>query len=236
MLHAIEPNVRAAGLSSGGGSVVDVSRWTKASDLRAFAQQLLGGRMPSLLNAGNDFNDNNVLRDQPAKVNNVAGAIDIQNFFEELDWLQAPGDALSYATHLTLSPLANVPAKKALFQFPFGDQTVPNPQESNLIRAAGSMASSTLFRNDAANAFAKQLGQTLPADPHAFLVNVSTQVSAVVAIAAQQQFAQYLQSDGAKIPDANVLINALIKQLSPFPLPAVTVFQTPTAYLETLNF
>ena len=98
------------------------------------------------------------------------------------------------------------------------------------------LASTTLFRNDTASSLARQLGQSLPANPHAFLVNLSTTLSSVVAEAAQQQFAQYLTSDGAKIPDANAIINALIKQLSPFPLPTVTVFQTPTSYLETLDF
>ena len=236
MLHAIDPDVRVAALSSGGGSIVDVARWTTKGDLRSFAQDLLGTHVPSLLNAGKDFNDNFVLRDQPAKVNNVAGAIDVQDFFTLLDWLHAPGDALSYAPHLKLSPLPNVAAKKALFQFPFGDLTVPNPQESALIRAAGMLDSSVEFHPDAtALSLAKLLGQPLPADPHAFLVELTTTVSAGIATAAQQQFAQYLAADGAKIPDGNALINALIKQLSPIPV-TVNVFQTPTSYIEVLNF
>src|SRR5262249_29930611 len=192
--------------------------------------------MPSLVNNGMDFNDNNVLRDQPVRVNDVTGAIDIQNFFGEMDWLQASGDPLSYGPHLSLSPLANMTAKKVLFQFPYGDQTVPNPQESELIRSSGMLASTTLFRNDTASSLARQLFQSLPANPPAFLGNVSTTLSSVAAEAAQQQFAQYLTLDGAKIPDANAIINALIKQLSPFPLPVVTVFEAPTSYLETLDF
>ena len=236
MLTAIDPNVRAAGLSSGGGSIVDISRWTKAGDLRAFAQGLLGGHMPSLLNAGTDFNDNFVLRDQPAKVNSVDGAPAIQDFFNTLDWLQAPGDPLSYTPHLNISPLANVPAKKVLFQFPFGDHTVPNPQESEFIRGEGMLTSTTEFRSDTAANLARTLGQTLPADPHAFLVNVSTPVTGAIAYAAQQQFAQYLASNGATMPDANALLNALIRQLLPLPITVNGVFQTPTAYVEALNF
>ena len=192
--------------------------------------------MPSLLNAGKDFNDNFVLRDQPAKVNNVDGAIDIQDFFTVLDWLQASGDPLSYAPHLKVSPLPNVPAKKVLFQFPFGDRTVPNPEESALIRAAGMLDSTTVFRNDTATTLAQPLGQTLPADPHAFLVNLSAPVPGAIATAAQQEFAQYLAADGARIPDANALLNALIRQLLPMPITVNGVFQTPTSYLETLNF
>ena len=47
--------------------------------------------------------------------------------------------------------------------------------------------------------------------------------------------AQYLASDGARIPDTNALLNALIRQLLPLPI-TVNVFQTPTAYIEALNF
>jgi hypothetical protein len=236
MLHTIDPNVRAAGLSSGGGSIVDIARWTKAGYLRVFAQDLLGSHMPSLLNAGADFNDNFVLRDQPAKVNNVDGALAVQDFFNVLDWLQASGDPLSYTPHLNTSPLANVPAKKALFQFPTGDRTVPNPQESELIRGAGMLSSTTVFRNDTATSLAQTLRLTLPADPHAFLVNLSAPVTIAIAAAAQQEIAQYLASDGARIPDTNALLNALLRQvLGPLPI-TVNVFQTPTSYIEALNF
>jgi hypothetical protein len=236
MLHAVDPNIRAAGLSSGGGSIVDISRWTQAGDLRSFAQDLLGNHMPSLLNAGSDFNDNFVLRDQPAKVNSVDGALQVQDFFNTLDWLSAPGDPLSYTPHLNTTPLPNVPAKKVLFQFPFGDKTVPNPQESEFIRGAGLLSSTTEFRNDTATSLARTLGQTLPSDPHAFLVNLTTPVTGAIAFAAQQQFAQFLASDGKTIPDANALLNALIRQLLPLPITINGVFQTPTAYVEGLNF
>jgi hypothetical protein len=236
MLTAVDPNVRAAGLSSGGGSIVDISRWTQAGDLRAFAKDLLGNHVPSLLNNGADFNDNFVLRDQPAKVNTVDGAPAIQDFFNTLDWLSAPGDPLSYTPHLNTTPLANVPAKKVLFQFPLGDRTVPNPEESAFIRGAGLLSSTTEFRNDTATTLARTLGQTLPSDPHAFLVNLTTPVTGAIAVAAQQQFAQYLSSDGKTIPDANALLNALIRQLLPLPITVNGVFQTPTAYVEALNF
>jgi hypothetical protein len=57
--------------------------------LRALAISLVTDRTPSVANGGpSNFNDNYILRNQPPKVNNVRGAIDIQNMFEDLEWLQ----------------------------------------------------------------------------------------------------------------------------------------------------
>src|SRR5262249_24575332 len=154
-----------------------------------------------------------VLRNQPAKVNDVAGAIEVQNFFATMDWMQSSGDPLSYATHLALSPLPNVPAKKAMFLIATGDRTVPNPQESSLIRAAGMLSTTSLFRNDLAAAVAKTFGQPLPDDPHAFLVNLTSFASSLVANAAQQIVSGYLSSNGATIPQdaVNAQIRALLR-------------------------
>jgi hypothetical protein len=228
-LHAVEPGISVAALSSGGGSIVDVGRWTEAAFLHTIIRDILGGRSPSLLNNGDDFNDNYVLRNQPVKVNDVAGAIDLQNFMATMEWLQSGGDPLSYATHLALTPLPNVPVKKALFLIAVGDQTVPNPQESSLIRAAGMLSSTALFRNDLVAPAAKALGQPLPADPHAFLVNVTSFASTLVAGAAQQVVAGYLMANGATIPlDA---VNAQARLLL-----RLNLFDMPADYIENLNF
>ena len=222
MLHAVDPNIQVAALCSGGGSNIDIGRWTQDSVLRGLLTSLAGERTPSLLNNGTDFNDNYVLRNQPVLVNNVTGAIDLQNLFANIEWLQTGGDPLSYATHLTLSPLPNVPAKQALFLIPEGDRTVPNPQESALIRAAGMLSSTSLYRYDLAAPLAKRFGFTLPADPHTFLVDITSAATAMIANAAQQVVATFLSSNGATIPTESVL--------------GLQVLQTPTAYLETLNW
>ncbi len=192
MLHAVDENILVAALTSGGGSIVDISRWTQLPLLHDLARDLFAARVPSLLNEPNDFDDSYVLRNQPVKVNNVPGAIDLQNDFAVIEWLGTGGDPLSYATHLTLSPLPNVPAKQALFLFAEGDQTIPNPQESALIRAAGMLSSSIVYRYDLAAPAAKKLGFILPADPHTFLVDVTTTATQLVAGAAQQIVAGYL--------------------------------------------
>lgn len=66
---AIEPAVRAAALNVGGGSVVDIARWSLA--FRSWAADFLRLRMPPLLNRGDDFNENYVLRYRPLKVNQI---------------------------------------------------------------------------------------------------------------------------------------------------------------------
>jgi hypothetical protein len=55
-------------------------------------------------------------------VNDVRDAIEFQNMFAELDWLQAAGDPLSYAPHLSNSPLANSFARPTLFLYTFGEK------------------------------------------------------------------------------------------------------------------
>jgi uncharacterized protein (TIGR03437 family) len=229
MLHAVDSRVRAAALNVGGGSAVDISRWAPA--FHSFAQQAVGGRIPSLLNAGSDYNENYALRNQLAKVNNVSGAIEIQDMFGELEWLQASGDPLSYAPHLTLTPLANVSAKPTLFLYDLGDQSVPNPQHSALIRAAGMFNSSTLYRADLAGPVAASVCCTLPADSHGYLADNTNPAALIISKTAQQEVAGFLASDGQTIPDAN----AIFKQLLGFSTSAI-VFETPGRDLETLNF
>src|SRR5207247_8826471 len=84
LLTALEPDLPVVTLNVGGGSVVDISRWSPA--FQGLLRLALATRQPSLLNVGNtDYNENYVLRDQPAKSNNVPGAIDIQHYFERVD-------------------------------------------------------------------------------------------------------------------------------------------------------
>ena len=216
-------------LNVGGGPVLDITRWSP--DYNSLAQGLVAGTVPSLLNAGTGYNENYVLRDQPAKINDVAGAIAIQNFFEQLNWLQTSGDPLSYAPHLTLTPLTNVPVKAALFTYAVGDAQVPNPQGSALIRAAGMFNTSTLYRADLAAPVLAPLCCKLPPNNHNFLFNFGSPATSIVAEAAQQQMAEFLASAGATIPDANTVFQKLL----PFSSSA-TVFDTPGINLETLNF
>jgi uncharacterized protein (TIGR03437 family) len=179
--------------------------------------------MPPLLNAGGDFNENYVLRGEPARTNDVAGAIDIQNLFETSEWLQMSGDPIAYAAHLKLAPLAGAGLKRVLWQFARGDRTVPNPQNSALIRAAGMREDSRLYRHDLARAVAPELSE----NPHAFLVDIQSAPGFAIAAAAQQQMAGFFAADGLQIPDVNKLVPLLFGR---------NVFETPTSLPEDFGF
>jgi len=209
LLTALETNLPVVTLNAGGGSVIDIARWSPA--FRPLLAQGLG--------LSSDFNENYVLRDQPVKVNDVPGAIAIQDTLELIDWADAPGDPLAYAPLLRASPLKGVPGKRVLFQFATGDQTVPNPTESALVRAAGMRESTWVFRNDLAQA----AFPSLPADPHAYLTNVLSGGPALsIALATQTQIAGFFASNGTMIPDPNT--NGL------------NYFEVPAMLPETLGF
>jgi hypothetical protein len=212
---ALEPSVRAAGLSVGGGPVVDISRWSKS--FHSDAVRFLSSRTPSLLNNGGDYIDDYVLRDQPAKVVTTPGAIAIQNYFEFGEWLQTSGDPLAYAPHLRPKPV--------LWQFARGDESVPNPTNSHLIREAGMQATSVLYRAD----LARQTAPDLPENPHSFLADLTSPTTLAIAGAAQGQIAGFLKSDGATIPDANTTaIQALF--------PGLMIFEKAPPLPEDLGF
>lgn len=225
VFNALEPGVRAAAFNVGGGSVIDLARWSPA--FRPLVAMSLGLRTPTLLNMGGDFNENYVLRDQPARINDVAGAIDIQNVLELYDWLGMPGDPVAYAPHLNASPLPGLPAKRVLWQIARGDRTVPNPSSTILIRAANMRDSTWLYRHDVARAALPEL----PVNPHPYLVlfveldgntiQLPSRAGLLLSDLAQQQIARFLALDGGQIPDPNgILLRALFGQ-NLFEVPAV---------------
>lgn len=205
ILTAIEPSIAAATLNVGPGATIEAARWV--SD-RTGVAEMLALRKPSPLNKGKDFDESYVLRDQPVKVNDVPGAIDIQNVLETFEWIRMPGDPMAYAPHLRASPLAGVPPKRVLFQFARGDQGVPNPTSSAFIRAAGMREWAILYRHDLARAAVPEL----PADPHAFEENFGKLSAATIARASQTLTARFLAgaegcgSDEPCIPDVSELL------------------------------
>lgn len=133
---AVEPSVATGVLSVAGGAQMDMTRWSPVVR-PAFGWPIFADRTPALSpNLGDQFEEDYVLRDQPVKVTRVAGALELQNLYEAVGWIYAPGDQLSYASHLRASTLPGVPIKRVLFQMAKGDQTVPNPTASALVRAA----------------------------------------------------------------------------------------------------
>ena len=219
LLHAIEPAVQTAALTAGPGSVVEAGR---LGTFRPLLQMYLGSRQPSLLNAGTNFDENLPLRWQAVRVNDVPGAIEIQDTLDRLDWIEIPGAPHAFAPHLKSSPLAGGPYKPTLLQFAWGDQTVPNPQNSLLIRAANAWETSIVYRADKAHAIAP----SLPVNPHTFLFGFDSLAALPISIAGQQQIAGFMLSSGKTIPDPNEVVQPTYK---------TDLFEPATLELELLN-
>ena len=239
LFQAVEPAIKAAVLNGAGGTSVDVARLSITG--RPLAIEYLRSINPALLNVppppNGNFNDNYVFRDTSPVENHVPGAMAIQAAFEAADWLGMLGDPLSYAPHLTQSPLAGVPPKSTLFQFGFGDLEVPNPTESAVIRAADAQSSAWFLRFDNAAVIEpdlkgvglKEVG--FPILPHRALSNPNIfdyPHETPLALAEQQQVAAYFASDGTTNPDPNPFLTA--------PFAGQLLFEIPKTLPEQLNF
>ncbi len=189
----IEPDVRAGVVNVPGGSFSDISRLSP--DFRPLAGLLLAVHVPSLINVGGlTFNDNEPLRNQPPVINTVPGATAIQAFFDNSEWLGQAGDPVAWASFIRKSPLKGEKKKGIIIQFARGDETVPNPTTTAIIRSGSLADRTTLFRNDLAFA----LGVGFPKNPHGFLTNLAAPLPVInVAVATQRQIALFFASDGA---------------------------------------
>ena len=218
----VEPAVHVGVLNVPGGSITEIARLSPS--FRPLVGIALATRVPSLYNAVpnatfTNFNEDMPLSGQPPLVDTVPGADAIQNTLDQQIWAQAPADPVAWASSIRAQPLAGNAPKSVIVQFAKGDETVPNPTASALIRAGGLEDRATYFRNDLA--FATVPGYTVT-NPHTFLSNISG-ASGPLAFAAQQQIATFLASGGAVTIDPD----------GPGPL-----FETPIAgpLPEMLNF
>ena len=192
----VEPAVHAGVLNVPGGSITEIARLSPS--FRPLVGISLATRVPPLYNAVPDpfftnFNENMPLSGQPPLVDTVPGADAIQNTLDQQIWAQTPADPVAWASHIRADPLSGNDPKAVIVQFAKGDETVPNPTASALIRAGGLEDRATYFRNDLA--YATVPGYTVK-NPHTFLSNIGG-ASGPLAVAAQQQIATFLASGGA---------------------------------------
>jgi hypothetical protein len=196
---AVEPNVRLGVPNVPGGPIIEIARLSPA--FRGLVTLSLLNRTPTLINLpGFAFNENMPLRNLPPVIDTVPGASAIQRLIEWSEWATQAGNPAAYAVHLRSRPLAGVPAKTIILQYARGDQTVPNPTTSAIIRAGSLQDRTTVFRNDLAFA----ADPTFPKNPHTFLTRLpglAPPGAAAVAIAAQDQIALFFSSDGATVID-----------------------------------
>jgi hypothetical protein len=217
----VEPALKAGVPNVAGGSITEVARLGAFRPLTGIA---LASRVPSLINvadpSGIVFNENMPLRNEPPRINSVAGAIAIQQALDRFEWVQQSGNPVSYAAYIRKQPLRGQAAKPVIFQFAKGDMTVPNPTATAILRAGDLADRAVFFRNDLAYAANPAVGK----NPHTFLTNIGNPAGAPYAVAAQQQIAAFLASDGTVLIDPDGAAGPFFEVPIAGPLP------------ETLNF
>jgi hypothetical protein len=226
----VERDVRAGVPNVPGGAIIDIVRLSPT--FRGLF--VLAAQARNLFNLpGAPFvNENLPLRDQPAVVNHVPGAMALQEYTERAEWASQVGNPVAYAPYIRKSPLSGNAPKPVIYQIAKGDQTVPNPTSTAIIRAGDLQDRVTYYRNDTAFA---ATGGGVPRNPHAFLTNIALDppnpVAAAIAFKAQYQIARFFATGGALTIDPD---------LAPPPLPGglPPLFETPIMppLPEGLNF
>lgn len=197
LLMGVDPNVHSAVLANGGSSTGSW-RFAWANGTAP------GARTPSLLNAGNTYNIDYVLRYEPVKVLSVPGALALQEYLERLEWYQMPGDPLAWAPHMRQSTLPGVPLKNVMIQFATPDQSVPNNTQSAWVRAGGLRESTVVYRHD----LARLIVPGLLSNGHSmfwplYMPNTDPVAHYLIGTMIQQQQADFLASGGIAIRDMN---------------------------------
>lgn len=196
LVMALEPSIGAAVLNVAPANAVETARLSPT--LRLIITLLVGLRQPSLLNRGFDFDENIPLRNEPVRLQSIAGAAAIQEVLDRFEWIEASGAGLYYAPHLKSATLPGVGSKQILWQMAWGDRTVPNPSTSALIRAANMTDSFVVYRHDLAREVAP-----LDVNPHSFLIPIGSPQAQMIGLAAMSQALIYVTDSRATIIDAN---------------------------------
>jgi len=181
MLGGVDRTIQAFGLNVPGGPISEIARLSPA--FRPLVTQSLAAAQPPLVNGGKaGFTESLPLAGEPPETRPAPGSLPIQQFLADGTWINRSGSPETYA------PL--LPESRTLVQSAFGDQTVPNPTASTLIRAGGLEQRTTLYRNDkTANA---------SMNPHGFLLDPRFVPGNELG---QTQMSTFLASGGATVID-----------------------------------
>lgn len=191
MAMGIDPKLKVGVLNVPGGPILDIARLSPG--FRPLVANALRDRVPCLLNGGkNRFTESLPLFLDPPVKHPVRGALPIQEAFARTNWINRPGSPEAFAPLLRKHPLRGVPRKKIIYQFAYGDQTVPNPTSATLMRAGKLMHRTSFYRNDRT--------ATSDVNPHGFLLDPRIQGRNQ----GQLQVLEFIDSTGESIidPDA----------------------------------
>ena len=165
---------------------------------RSVLGSILASRTPSLINAPGltaidgvptaapHYDENKPLRNQPPVINNLAGAMELQQAFEFAEMVQENGlTPVTWARYLRAAPLPGLYPKSVIYQFARGDQNATNPGTSALIREGGLEDRTLYYRHD----LAFMTDPTMPKNPHLFggIANAPNTTFRAVARGAQDQ-------------------------------------------------
>lgn len=144
------------------------------------------------------YDENKPLRDLPIVVNDVPGAIQIQEAFERHEWGQQSGQSpLPWLPHLGSSPLPGNEPKSLILQFNDMDQNSPQPTAAAIVRT-GDLAGRTMwYRHDLAYA----TDPTMPKNPHAVPVSPADDNETFAAVSRELQRigATFFATEGEEI-------------------------------------
>ncbi len=188
MVTGVDDRLKVAALNVPGGPIAEIARLAPA--FRPNVSAALDGRIPSLLNGGRDcFTGSLSLWAHKAETEPARGALKIQRALSRSMWLNRPGSPEAFAPRLRLHPLADSTRKRVVYQYAFGDVTVPNPTSATIMRAGRLASRTTYYRNDRT--------PTARANPHGFLLDPRITGREQ----AQQQVLEFLVSNGRTIVD-----------------------------------
>jgi dienelactone hydrolase len=232
MFLAVEPDVRVGVPNVPGGPAIEIIRLSPFFRESLFAP---GAALRGLVNnpggatPGQQVVENIPLRGEPARINTVPGAMALQQFIDRSQWAAEVGDPVTYAPHLRKSPLAGMKAKTVIIQYGKGDQIVPNPTQTAIVRAGDLADRTTFFRTDIFYALQPRplaAGDLPPLYPHTMVNTFASPGSVGVSLAAQAQIATLFATDGAVMIDPDGA-GPLFETPIALPLPEGLNFQTP---------
>ena len=184
------------------------------------------------------FNENLPLRNQAAIENTVRGALDIQQYLERRAWLGASVTPVAFAPYLRKHPLTGLVPRPMLVLFARGDQTIVNPAMTALLRAGALADRATLFRSDLA--YGCNPAPAFEKNAHSFMLRLNGEPRQTIALAAQEQVARFLRSDGTEIMSAGELNDRVNGGVPPracgLPVFEVGTEQAPVVLPEDLMF
>ncbi|MFL6653751.1 MAG: alpha/beta hydrolase family protein [Sulfurifustis sp.] len=232
MFLAVEPDVHVGVPNVPGGPAIEIIRLSPFFRNTLFAPVAAARGLtnnPGGATPAEQFIENIPLRNEPARINNVPGAMALQEFIDRSEWAAQVGDPVSYAPHVRREPLPGVAPKAVIIQFAKGDQIVPNPTATAILRSGDLADRATYFRTDL---FYDTQPRPLPASisppiyPHVFLNTFSPVGAAAVSLQAQAQIATFFATDGALTIDPDGAAPLFETPIVP-PLPEGTNFLSP---------